>query len=531
MKTTEIGVIYTRYSSNNQSEQSIEGQIRVCREYAARHNILIVQIYIDRAMTGTNDNREAFQQMLKDSDKRAWDYCLVYKLDRFSRNKYEMAIHRKHLKDNGVKILSAMENIPESPEGILLESLLEGMNQYYSEELSQKTNRGLRETRLKGNFPGGPINFGYSVKDQKVVINDNEAAVVREIFTRYANGERIVNLVSDLNARGILNKKKPFAAPIIYHMLQSERYIGKYTNHGKVYTNIFPAIIPLDIFETVQKRINANKYGKHVIGVDYLLKGHVFCGYCGKPLTSATGTSKDGSLWRYYKCRSIKKNTGCQNESLKKETLENLVIDTLTKAISVPDNFNDTVNGIMELYKQKLADDTELRILEKELQRVKKSLSNLLTAIESGIFTDSTKSRLQELEQQQREFEEKILIENSKVKTSISRKDIELLLRHALKQTPKNMIDLLLQKVIVYKDKTQIYMKYTGCGPLDTDDKTDVTNNTDKTNDTPDGNFPARGYLILSDSIQIERKIPRGGRGKSRNYLTKTRTLLIQLLI
>ena len=123
MKT---GVEYLRYSSDRQTEQSIEGQKRVCDEFAKRNDIVIVDTYIDRAMTGTNDNREAFQQMLKDSDKKAWDFVLVYKLDRFSRNKYEMAIHRKHLKDNGIKILFAMENIPDTPEGILLESLLEG---------------------------------------------------------------------------------------------------------------------------------------------------------------------------------------------------------------------------------------------------------------------------------------------------------------------------------------------------------------------------------------------------------------------
>lgn len=119
-------MIYARYSSDRQTEQSIEGQLHVCNDYAERNNLVIVGTYIDRAMTGTNDNRDDFQRMLKDSDKKAWDYVLVYKLDRFSRNKYEMAIHRKHLKDNGIKILSVMENIPDSPEGILLESLLEG---------------------------------------------------------------------------------------------------------------------------------------------------------------------------------------------------------------------------------------------------------------------------------------------------------------------------------------------------------------------------------------------------------------------
>lgn len=133
MKTAAV---YARYSSDNQTEQSIEGQLRVCEEYAQRYDIVIVDTYIDRAMTGTNDNRPDFRRMIKDSAKKSWDFILVYKLDRFSRNKYETAIHKKTLKDNGVKVLSAMENIPETPEGIILESLLEGMNQYFSAELS-----------------------------------------------------------------------------------------------------------------------------------------------------------------------------------------------------------------------------------------------------------------------------------------------------------------------------------------------------------------------------------------------------------
>lgn len=123
MKTA---VIYARYSSDNQSEQSIEGQLRVCEEYAQKNNILILGTYIDRAMTGTNDNRPDFQRMIKDSNRKEWELVLVYKLDRFSRNKYEMAVHKKTLKDNGVKVISATEYIPDSPEAIILESMLEG---------------------------------------------------------------------------------------------------------------------------------------------------------------------------------------------------------------------------------------------------------------------------------------------------------------------------------------------------------------------------------------------------------------------
>lgn len=146
MKTA---VIYARYSSENQTEQSIEGQLHVCEEYARTHDILILNTYIDRAMTGTNDNRPDFQRMIKESAKREWDYVLVYKFDRFSRNKYETAIHKKTLKDNGVKVLSATEHIPDSPEGIIFESMLEGYAEYYSAELSQKVRRGMNETRMK----------------------------------------------------------------------------------------------------------------------------------------------------------------------------------------------------------------------------------------------------------------------------------------------------------------------------------------------------------------------------------------------
>ena len=225
MKTA---VIYARYSSDRQTEQSIEGQVRVCNDYAERNGILIVNQYIDRATTGTNDNRDAFQQMLKDSDKKQFDFVLVYKLDRFSRNKFEMAMHRKRLKDNGIKILSAMENIPDSPEGILLESLLEGMNQYYSEELSQKTRRGQRETRIKGLHCAGKLNYGYYTEKKKVFIHSEEGPVVKEIFERYAAGERGNEIAISFAERGILYRGKPFSAANIYVILHSEKYTGRY---------------------------------------------------------------------------------------------------------------------------------------------------------------------------------------------------------------------------------------------------------------------------------------------------------------
>ena len=153
-------VIYARYSSEKQTEQSIEGQLRVCHEFAERNNNNIVNEYIDRAMTGTNDHRPAFQQMIEDSIKKEFEFVLVYKLDRFSRSKYDNAIYKHKLQQNGVKVISATESISNTPEGALMEGLLEMFAEMYIKDLSEKVKRGMRESILKGNFIGGRTLFG-----------------------------------------------------------------------------------------------------------------------------------------------------------------------------------------------------------------------------------------------------------------------------------------------------------------------------------------------------------------------------------
>ena len=225
---TKTAVIYARYSCDQQSEQSIEGQLRVCEDYAQKNGILILDTYIDRAMTGTNDNRADFQRMIKNSSRREWDYVLVYKLDRFSRDKYATAIHKKTLKDNGVKVLSAMENIPDTPEGIILESLLEGMNQHYSAELSQKVKRGMREKRLKGNYQGGGVPYGYKVEDRKIVIDEPNAEVVRYMYKAFVEGVFAHNIITNLTARGILYHGRPFAKNTVYNVLKNDKNSGVY---------------------------------------------------------------------------------------------------------------------------------------------------------------------------------------------------------------------------------------------------------------------------------------------------------------
>ena len=264
MKTA---VIYARYSSDSQSEQSIDGQLRVCEEFARNNDILILDTYIDRAMTGTNDNRPDFQRMIKNSYRREWTYVLVYKLDRFSRNKYETAIHKKTLRDNGTKVLSAMENIPDTPEGIILESLLEGMNQYYSAELAQKVRRGMHESRIKGNYQGGGLPYGYKVIDKKILIDEETAPVVNYIYEQYSIGVYVRDIISALTRKGIYHKGKPFAMNTVYGILANEKYSGIYRHGEEIFTNMYPQIVPTEIYQKVRAIVEKNKSGKRSVKV------------------------------------------------------------------------------------------------------------------------------------------------------------------------------------------------------------------------------------------------------------------------
>ena len=226
-------------------------------------------------MTGTNDNRPAFQRMLKDSNRKEWDFVLVYKFDRFSRNKYETAIHKKELKDNGVKVVSATEFVPDTPEGIIFESMLEGYAEYYSAELSQKIRRGNNESRRKGNLTGGIIPYGYKHVNKKAVIVPEHADVVRYIYSQYSAGVYVKDIIADLSSRGIFYYGKPFVQNTIYKILKNERYLGIYRFDGEVFDNIYPQIVPTDIFEKVRKKVNENRYGKKSLEVDFLLRHNV----------------------------------------------------------------------------------------------------------------------------------------------------------------------------------------------------------------------------------------------------------------
>jgi DNA invertase Pin-like site-specific DNA recombinase len=477
-------VIYARYSSDRQTEQSIEGQLRECTAYAEKNDILIVNIYTDHAMTGTNDNRPAFQQMLSDSSKPVeWDIVLVYAIDRFGRDSIEIALNKYILKKNKKTLISATQRTSENIDGtknldgILLENMYIGLAEYYSAELSQKTKRGLNESRLKGHFCGGVINYGYSLTPvfsevngkhiqtaSKVIINEEEAAIVNEIFTRYANGDTVYKIAKDLNARGLKNRNRPFLTSTLYTMLNREKYTGIYRVDNKVYDKLYPPIVPVDIYDIVRKRMHENSVGKHIPDVSYLLRGKLDCGYCGKRLSSTGGRDRYKKQWRYYKCYGTK---GCEGKSIRKDFIENIVIDTLNKALSTDENIELIITAILVAIDKKNMDIATLRLLEKELEKTEKAIFNIMTAIKMGIITETTKESLEECEKTKRVLTEKIYAERAKEKPKPSRDEIRKYIRAALTKQPKQMIDLLIHKVVVFNEKIEIVFKYIKGSPTD----------------------------------------------------------------
>ena len=455
MKTA---VIYARYSCDQQTEQSIEGQLRVCEDYAQRNDILILNTYIDRAMTGTNDNRPDFQRMIKDSARKEWNYVLVYKLDRFSRNKYESTIHKKTLKNNGVTVLSAMENIPDTPEGIILESLLEGMNQYYSAELSQKVSRGMRENRRKGLYQGGGVPYGYKVENQKLVIDEMKAETVKFIYEQYSKGVFVKDIIAELTSQGVTYKGRPFARNTVYGILSNEKYSGVYMKGDEVVDNMYPPIICKELFEKARAIVNKNKFGKRSVKTVYMLRNKIKCGYCGRPVSAETGTARNGEVIHYYKCIGRKADhNGCKKTMIRKEFLEELIINGTLEEFSNPQFIDRIVKELVKLQDKMITENSTLKILTREKSRVAKSLENLLTAIENGITSNTINRRLHELEEQQDELERKILIEKAKTQIKVPESVMRSYYMEMLELEPQMLINFFVKEIVVFDDRIEIY--------------------------------------------------------------------------
>ena len=459
-------VIYARYSSDNQREESIEGQIRECTAYAEKNGITIVKHYIDRAISAKTDNRPEFQQMIKDSDKKLFDIVLVWKLDRFARNRYDSARYKTQLKKNGVKLMSATEIISEGPEGIILESVLEGYAEYYSADLAEKVVRGQTENILKGRCNGGRGTFGYTLdSERKFHIDPLTSPFVLESFRKYNEGSTMKEIRDWLNENGI---KNPVGGAFTYnsveHMLKNRRYIGELKFRDVVVPDAIPPIIPLELFEDVQEKIAKNKKApaRRKAEDDYLLTTKLFCGYCGALMFGESGTSRTGEVHRYYKCATAKKHKGCKKKTVRKQWLEDLVVNQTMQLVKDDAAMESIIAKVMELQNK---ENTNIPLYEKQLRDAESGIQNMLNAIQVGILTSSTKERLEQLEETKRELEARIA-EEKLAKPKVTEEFIRFwLLRFrkldmSLKDQRQALVDTFINSIYLYDDKVLITFNY-----------------------------------------------------------------------
>lgn len=399
-------VLYMRYSSANQTEQSIEGQDRVCTEFCKKQGYEIVGKYIDRALSASKDTdkRTQFQRMIKDSEKGRWQGVVVYKLDRFARNRYDSATYKARLKKNGVRVISATENITDSPEGIILESVLEGMAEFYSKELAQKVTRGMRESALKGNVCGGSVPLGYKIEGKKYVVDEPAAEIVREAFRLYSEGHTIKEICEIFNNKGYRTSKgAEFNKNSFRAIFLNERYTGVYI-HGEIRVEGgIPAIIDKQTFEAVRKKMTANKNApaRSKGTVDYLLTQKLFCGHCGSLMVGECGRSVNGNTYYYYSCTSRKREGTCKKKPLRKEWIERVVAEDAVSSLT-PETINELAEIAVKASEDEVAHNTTIPALRAELHDVEKSIANLLRLVERGSDSESLFARLEQLEDTKR---------------------------------------------------------------------------------------------------------------------------------
>ena len=464
-------VIYARYSSDSQREASIEGQLRDCKDYAEKNGITVVGTYIDRAYSAKTDDRPDFQRMIKDSGKKIFDVVLVWKLDRFARNRYDAVNYKYQLEKNGVHLVSAMEPISQGPEGIMVESMLIGMAEYYSAELALKVARGERENALQCKYNGGVVPLGFTIgkEDRLYHIDPETAPIVQEIFTRYANGEPAEKIAASLNERGLRTRTgKPFVKNSFFQIFRNRRYIGEYRYKDIVTPGGIPAIVDEDLFDRVQQRFEQNRiaHGRPAKeDVSYLLTTKLFCGKCGTLMGGESGTSHMGNTYYYYKCGNAKRHgkAHCDLKAIRKEPLERFVVDTAIKVIFSDEIIEQLIDLIMEAQQQ---ENTRLPVLKDQLRDTEKRLANLLEAIEQGILTPTTKQRLDELEARKEALNTSILEEELK-KPVLTREWMRFWFEKFRKGDMRDMehqrqiIDTFVNSVYVFDDRVVLNFNFT----------------------------------------------------------------------
>lgn len=465
-------VAYARYSSHNQKDTSIEDQVRDIEAYCRLNNLRVVKVYADRALSGTSDKRPEFQRMLRDAERGRWSFVVVWKTDRFARNRYDSATYKYRLKRFGVRVLSAKESIPDGPEGILLESVLEGSAEYYSANLAQNIRRGMHSNALECKVNSGSIPFGYRKgEDGRFAVVEAEAEIVREIFRKVAEGVPFVDLCNDLNGRGIRTKRGGLWNKNSFRrMLLNEIYVGVYSFSDVRVEGGVPAIVDRALFLEVGEKLKTKKHpqGRHRENGEYMLTGKLFCGPCGSPMVGAAGTGRHGELHHYYVCKKRQAEKACSKQNVVRDWIEQTVVDMTLDSVLKPDVIEWVADQVMA-YQERKANSAQLLSLRAELAANQQAVGNVMKAIEAGIITPTTKRRLQELEAEGSRLENAIALEEAAI-THIERDFVVYWLERFRggnrkdKTFRRKVIDTFVAAVYLWDDRIRIAFNYSGSG-------------------------------------------------------------------
>ena len=393
-------VAYARYSSAGQRDVSIEQQLADIRAFAKREGYTLVHEYADHARSGFKNtaSRTQFQSMMSAAETGSFDTVISWKVDRFGRNREESALFKGRLRRFGVRVLYAMEPIPEGSAGVLLEGMLEATAEWYSRQLSENVTRGMLDNAHRCLYNGTKILGYFRGPDGRYAIQPEEAAVVRNIFDLYRSGYSAVRICRTLNARGVKTSRgKPFQPEGLMRIITNERYTGVYIWGDVRVPGGMPAIINKSDFEEAQHM--RGKTARHIEqgAVDFLLTGKAFCGLCGSSMIGDSGTSKDGSRHHYYSCQAHKARKGCSKKSVRKDLLESAVVDFVLDVVLSDAQIEKTADAVMALQAEELK-RSPLSAMEAEYAEVLKQIENINDAIAAGIWNKSTSARLKTLE-------------------------------------------------------------------------------------------------------------------------------------
>lgn len=488
-------VAYARFSSDLQREESIEAQIRAIQTYCNEHDFVLLAVYADRGISGTSDKRPEFQRMIKDSASKQFDAVIVHKLDRFARNRYDSAFYKNILKKNNVRLISVLENLQDNPESVILESVIEGMNEYYSLNLSREVRKGLQENALECKVTGGPPALGYAVDKgtQKYVINEFEAEAVRLIFKMYLDGYSYTEIIDALNRKGYRTRRgQPFAKNSLNNILKNERYTGvyiyvkdttknptgKYKRFGGEYEpdaviripGGMPAIISEDDFNKVQLKMKErqHKAAKFSAKQEYLFSGKIFCGECGSPCAGNSRKPRpDHPLYVSYRCtRRNQRIKNCKNPEINRDKIERLVLQKLSDFLFNPKVIPSLVVKYNSYISEKNGSARErvdaLRLQLRDTERKINNTVNLM--IDTG--SAALKNKLCELEQTKEKLQFELSETENVMKQEVLSEDeicrlfqkAKFQLKNGTLATRRIIIDQYISKIVVLPTKIEVYM-------------------------------------------------------------------------